>query len=177
MSLDHVCSKKDKRLLVLLALSLLVMISNVTFPENYTSTAQHYSWLQISGDENVTYRYNLTEIPINFTESGLLGNNEDVSVQINMLKQERAVAAQIKLDRSTTFTSSVSPRLAFFLGQPFSINTASNKDLSLIPGIGSVLAANIIAYRDRKAFQHLPGVAWAMQVPSSLAKPIQPKQK
>jgi len=139
MNLDHVCSKKDKRLLVLLALSLLVMLSDISFPVCKAPAAYNYSWLQIHGDENLTYRYDLNGNPIDFTE-------RELSID-NRLKQKRAVALQKEHDKSTTLTY-FSPRLAFFLGQPFSINTANNEDLALIPGIGAVLAGNIVAYRE-----------------------------
>lgn len=44
---------------------------------------------------------------------------------------------------------SVSPRLAYLLGQPLAVNRASLDELAFLEGIGPKLAASIIDYRTR----------------------------
>ena len=153
MHLDHVCTKKDKRMLVLLALSPFILFSDITFFNGYKPAAHNYSWMEIIGDESLTYRYELTNDPVDFIQKRLLNDNDNISILTpirstdNSLKQGRAIALGKDQEKYTAIAQ-ISPRLAFFLGQPFSINTATNEDLILIPGVGAVLAGNIIAYRD-----------------------------
>lgn len=152
MHLDHVYTKKDKRLLVLLALSPFILFSDITVFTGYKPIEHNYSWMEISGNENLTYRYDLTDDSVDFTRKGLLIDSDNNSIQTitsinNSLKQGRVIALEEEQGRHAT-VSQISPRLAFFLGQPFSINTATFEDLTLIPGVGAVLAGNIITYRE-----------------------------
>ena len=169
MHLDHECNKKDKRLLVLLALSPLILFSDITFFTGYKPAAHNYSWMEISGDESLTYRYELTDDPVDFTGRGQLIDNDNISIQTitsinNSIKEGRVIALKEEQGKYRAVTQ-FSPRLAFFLGQPFSINTANIEDLTLIPGVGDVLAGNIIAYReihgsitDSSQLENIPGI-------------------
>ena len=169
MRLDHVCTKKDKRLLVLLVLSPFILFFDITFFKSYKPVTHDYSWMQRLDKERMTYRYALTNSHVDFAEGMLSMSNDNISTQAisqldNRLKQGRAVAVENKHDRQATVTQ-FSPRLAFFLGQPFSINTANKEDLTLIPGVGEVLAGNIIAYReshgsitDSSQLENIPGI-------------------
>ena len=169
MHQDHVCTKKDKRLLVLLALSPFILFSDITFFTGYKPTAHNYSWMEISGDKSLTYRYELTDDPVDFTKKGLLIDKDNISIQTiistgDSLKQGRVIALKEEQGKYTTVTQ-ISPRLAFFLGQPFSINTANKEDFTFIPGVGTVLASNIIAYREihgpitnSSQLENIPGI-------------------
>jgi competence ComEA-like helix-hairpin-helix protein len=173
--MDHVCRKKDKRLLVLLALGIMVMFSNIGISANSSGPAvQDFSWLEIRGDENRLYRLELTDHPVDSTVNGLFTDMGNIPVQINRpmfsrLKQGRAVALRKEQERYTALTT-ISPRLAFFLGQPFSINTADFDDFTLIPGVGPSLAGNIIAYRENRGpitsagqLEEIPGIGPRMK--------------
>jgi len=54
-------------------------------------------------------------------------------------------AEQEKTERTG---AALSPRRAFFLHQPMSINQATAQDLTLLPGVGEQLAGRIIAFRE-----------------------------
>ena len=169
MRLDQVCGKKDRRLLVLLALSPFILFSDITFFTGHKPTAYNSSWMEIIGNESLTYRYELTDDPVDFIRKGLLIDNDHVTTQTittinNSLKQGRVVALEEEQGKYKVVRQ-FSPRLAFFLGQPFSINTAHIEDFTLIHGVGTVLASNIIAYReihgpitDSSQLENIPGI-------------------
>ena len=169
MHLVHECTKKDKRLLVLLALSPFILFSDITFFTGYKPAAHNSSWMEILGDESLMFRYELADDPVDFIRKRLLIDNDNISIQtitsINKnLKQGRVIALEEEQGKYTAVRQ-FSPRLAFFLDQPFSINTANNEDFTLIPGVGTVLASNIIAYReihgpisDSSQLENIPGI-------------------
>lgn len=64
-------------------------------------------------------------------------------------------------------STSLSPRLAFFLNRPMAINQATREDLTLLPGIGRELAGRIVEFRDRSGFfenisdlEQVPGIGY-----------------
>ncbi len=174
MSLDHLCRKKDKRLLVLLALGFLIMFSNIEISMNAEAAIKDFSWLEIQGKENRLYRFELTDHSVELIANGLLTDNEKKLFKanksiINKLNQGRAITFQ-KEQEQYVARETTSPRLSFFLGQPFSINTATIDDLTLLSGIGPALAGNIISYRENYGLvtsayllEEIPGIGPRMK--------------
>ena len=69
----------------------------------------------------------------------------------------------------------MSPQLCFFLDRPMPINRASLQDLVLLPGIGSRLAARILAYRQEYGLIHsVADLAKVRGISRKLARKISP---
>lgn len=175
MELEQVCRKKDKRLLVLLALGALIILSDIDIPATAQSAASEHFWLEIRGGENGLYRIASPVQIDGSTVSRLVRNGETIAAVVRkkiFTERDggRAVALDTGQEGSALLPAPVSPRLAFFLGQPFSINTAGFDDLTLVPGIGPALAGNIIAHREKhgpitepQRLEDIPGIGPRMR--------------
>ena len=175
MELEQVCRKKDKRLLVLLALGALILLSDIDIPATAQSAASDHFWLEIRGGENRLYRIAPSVHSDDSIVNRLVGNGENIPAAVrkrifNERERERAVTLDTGREGSALLPAPVSPRLAFFLGQPFSINIAGFDDLTLVPGIGPVLAGNIIAHREKHGpvtephrLEDIPGIGPRMR--------------
>lgn len=146
------CHRKDKRLLVLLALGiLLLMLSN----NRAGSTGREFSapnWLEIHAEKKACYR---------FTESTRFERLQQTRMIAPLLQDkttagsfagslERQNAAAVHKDKYGNLRlTALSPQLAYLLGQPLPVNIAKEGELTLVPGIGSYLAENIMEYRRR----------------------------
>jgi predicted flap endonuclease-1-like 5' DNA nuclease len=63
--------------------------------------------------------------------------------------REVPAAAMLEGKDGAWRSADVSPRLAFLTGRPLPLNRAGGGELTLVPGIGPYLAANILSYRSR----------------------------
>ncbi|HER63528.1 MAG TPA: helix-hairpin-helix domain-containing protein [Desulfobacteraceae bacterium] len=152
MVLDQVCRKKDKRLLVLFAFGAMILLSDTgIIPAGDNPGGHSYSWVEVRENNSRLFRFNLNKHSIKATSGRLSVTNGTFPVQlrqthVDSLKKKKAIALKKEPD-DRVLPVSLSPRLAFLLGQPFSINIAGSEELELVPGIGPNLAGNIIAYR------------------------------
>ncbi len=162
-------SKKDKRLLVLLAFGACIMLLNINLLPGSDNPPIRFYWLEFPGkDIPVVYRSTDMDQIDSFSAAPgrkltAFPDNNKRSELRKKIAEEKAAAVFIT-DNSVTLNP-VSPRLAFFLGQPLAINKASLDELVLIPGIGPVLAKKIIDYRqkngsfdNKQALTSVPGI-------------------
>lgn len=151
---EDVCSKKDKRLLVLLALGAMITFSDLHISENTNSDLRESAWLEIQDSPHELYRINMLNehlFPIQRIPVDDYVENLKIKQKLESLispRSGRALALKYSKNKKILLVS-VSPRLAFFLGMPFSINSATLDDLTLVHGIGPALAGNIITYRQK----------------------------
>lgn len=147
MQQEFSCQQKDKRLLVLFALGILILFSDVEIFAQHGVQQKQHSWIMLQPEEKV-YRAD--------THQDIFLKN--ISEQIAIAVDEKSLADHIKPGRIYTFfqdsddsvePGTSSPRLAFFLGHQLSVNSADTEDLILIHGVGPALASKIIDYRDK----------------------------
>lgn len=146
-------NKKDKRLLVLLALGALIIFFNLNLNPVSGNRLTDFYWLELGGTNQSIYRSsNLSQIVL-FGRAQ--GNDSSASLEkitldtlTEVIVDQKVVGATIVPGNSFTLAP-VSPRLSFFLDQPLLINNADPEELALIPGIGPVLAGNIIDHRQK----------------------------
>lgn len=150
---EHVCTKKDKRLLVLLALGVLVLFSDVVMGAKLGSKTDRNdsAWLEVKDSTSKLYRLELTGQNLETSLGNLVNGTEKIPLVtgeeiLTRLKPGRALALK-NIHENNMKTVTASPKLSFFLGFPFSINDADIDDLTLIHGVGPALATKIIAYR------------------------------
>ncbi|MHB8809081.1 MAG: ComEA family DNA-binding protein [Desulfobulbaceae bacterium] len=145
-------TRKDKRLLVLLALGVMILLGRA--PDMVLEQRlekQSWGWVEYAG--GVTpQRVLLAETGRN---DGMMlkeaqGQEKNSAELAALLQRRRAVAVQGDGVLSTGLT----PRLALLLGLPFSINRATADDLALLHGVGPKLAASIIGYREQHGRIH-----------------------
>ena len=123
------------------------------------------------------YYYTITYVP---------NNNEDVAILNHMLQTLKA-----KAEKPSSNPSATTQKLAFTqhckATQPFDINQADTTKLKYLKGIGSVLAARVIRYRnklggfiDQKQYKEIYGledsVVKNLHKNSYIAKNFKPKQ-
>ncbi len=139
---------KDKQLLVLLVLGVLILGSHLYAQPFARETVKKYCWLQLDG--TALYR-----VPVSPGRQepgrrlqGLPGGRE-IRPEIQGLLQPGRVVALRRDQKGDLQPARFSPRPAFLLGLPFPINQADVDDLTLLPGIGPHLAGRISAFRHR----------------------------
>ncbi len=139
---------KDKQLLVLLVLGVLILGSHLYAQPFARETVKKYCWLQLAG----TGLYRLPLSPGKQDSGrrlqGLPGGRE-IRPEIQGLLQPGRVVALRRDKKGNWQPARLSPRPAFLLGLPFPINRADVDDLTLLPGIGPHLAGRISAFRHR----------------------------
>lgn len=146
------CQKKDKRLLVLLALGILLLMSS---NNRAGSTGREFSapnWLEIHAEKKAWYRCTepaqFERLPQTRVIASLLQDRATAGSYAESL--ERQSAAAVHKDKSGNLRlAALSPKLVFLLGQPLPVNIAEVGELTLVPGIGPYLADNIMEYRRR----------------------------
>ncbi|MFZ5798274.1 MAG: helix-hairpin-helix domain-containing protein [Desulfobulbus sp.] len=128
---------KDKRLLVLLAFGILLLLTRLPalFPDS-EPPSQSWGW-----QEDVSQGGGLRRLVID-------GNDQPNPPR-----------------PATPAETSLSPRLSFLLGRPLAVNRATAEELALLEGIGPKLAAKIIAHRELTGridtlseLQEIPGI-------------------
>ncbi|GBE12501.1 helix-hairpin-helix motif protein [bacterium BMS3Bbin14] len=138
---------KDKQLLVLLALGVLILGSHLYAQPFARETVKKYCWLQIAG----TGLYRVPLSPEKQDSGRLLQSlrGREVRPEILARLQPGRVIA-LRLDKKGRLQPArLSPRPAFLLGLPFPINRADVDELTLLSGIGPHLAGRIAAFRHR----------------------------
>ncbi|MCL7488411.1 MAG: helix-hairpin-helix domain-containing protein [Desulfobulbaceae bacterium] len=154
MGPDQVCRKKDKRLLVLFAFGVMILLWDLEIPSHtHFTPGVHHSWLEIRGNDHRLFRYSPVGQSMETVAEKILAdlNTSSVIMEqacLDSLAKEEKVTALDSSRGNEALPAAVSPRLAFLLGQPFSVNLANAGELALVPGIGPILAGNIIAHRD-----------------------------
>ena len=146
MPQEYLCKKKDKRLLVLFTLGVVILFLNLKpsiLQENNSKTT---TWIELGGT-NTTFVRTSGAVNLSAIETGqilmpILAKPDNIDLE------EGRLLALIHSTAGQLSVAHASPRLAFLLGQPFSVNMASVEDLQLINGIGPSLAGKIIAYRE-----------------------------
>jgi len=152
MPFEHRGKKEDKRLLVLLALGALFLFPHLHHPEGHCpESSEHYCWLRLDGAGENLYRF-----PDSFSSGQFhtwVENTVHKPLDETVLRRcfrSGVIELNLNINSADSETRcSPSPRLAMFLGRPFSINHADEKELIMLPGIGPHLARKIIAYRDQ----------------------------
>jgi len=117
-----------------------------------------YPVFSTSGSENLTIEIaeeNGTS-GIFFVQPGMTARQLFASLGSNRIftedfKLENAMKIRLgaKGDRRTAFLEKIEADKRLSLGLPIDINLAGHDELVLIPGIGEVLAGNIVAYRNQ----------------------------
>lgn len=160
-------TRKDKRLLVLLAFGVLIVLVRLSGLVPERKMKQHsWGWVEYAGTEDVPQRIVLPQT--RQKDEGLSGwpqQHERLPVELTEpLQRHRAITVQGKGENTVT-AATVSPRLAFLLGLPLPVNRAAMDELCLLQGIGPKLAASIIDYRqwhgrihDAQDFRAVPGI-------------------
>jgi competence ComEA-like helix-hairpin-helix protein len=157
-------SGKDKRLLVLLAFGVLLLLSRLPalVPDRQMGE-QSWGWVEDSGEESALYRIVLSVTGQNEGNilAGTLPKVQHPVEMMALLQHHRAVSVQ----GAATASSRITPRLALLLGLPFPVNRATLDELTLLQGIGPKLAASIVNYReqhgtitDAREFRAVPGI-------------------
>ena len=140
-------TKKDKRLPVLLAFGACILLLNIHLNPRPGNSSIRLYWLELSGKDTSVYRSTDKDQIVSLSATperkfkALPDNNRGGELP-------KKNAAALTPDNSFTLNP-ISPRLAFFLGQPLAINRANQNELVLIPGIGPVLAEKMIDYRQK----------------------------
>ena len=118
-------TRKDKRLLVLLALGVLILLARIPdmLPDR---PLEQQSW--------------------NWVEKAEAGGSLQRTLLAENSRKERTLPGA---PQAKGHHPAVSPRLAFLLGLPLAVNHASLDELALLEGIGPKLAASIVDYRTR----------------------------
>ena len=153
MGPDSVCGKKDKRLLVLLALGALILLPDLNLlPSRMIKHQPSQLWLETRGSDKSLIRISIREpkeVQVDAL-SKILTNSPDkvINSVLDSLIEQQAIAFDKKTGQEGSITNP-SPRLSFYLGQPITINQASYEELLLLPGIGPYLAHNIMSHRDK----------------------------
>ena len=116
---------KDKRLLVLLAFGILILLfrAPAMLPDRPLEQ-RSWDWVEVTGEVGRFQR---------IVRSGE-GRKGDITPGVLPGMGQHP---------------SVSPRLAYLLGLPLAVNRASRDELALLEGIGPKLAASIVDYRTR----------------------------
>ncbi|VAW38198.1 hypothetical protein MNBD_DELTA04-289 [hydrothermal vent metagenome] len=139
---------KDKQLLVLLILGVLILGAPLYTQPFARETVKKYCWLQLAGAG--LYRLPLSrgkQDPGRRLQS-LLGGRKIRPEILGLLQPGRVVA--LRRDKKGNLQPArISPRPAFLLGLPFPINRADVAELTLLLGIGPHLAGKIAAFRHR----------------------------
>jgi competence ComEA-like helix-hairpin-helix protein len=162
-------NKKDKRLLVLLALGALIIFFNLNLNPVSGNRLTDFYWLELGETNQSVYRSSNHSQIVSFSRA----HGKDNSVPLEkttldtlseVIAHQKVVAASIVPGESFTLAP-VSPVLSFFLSQPLLINNADPEELALIPGIGPVLAGKIIVHRqkngpfnDKNSLLAVPGI-------------------
>ena len=155
--------KKDKRLLVLLALGTLVILLHCSIPaQSGKGPDPQWRWLELNSAPPSVVRMTQTDSTV---ESLSLEPAAEQVVHSGSLIPEHGAIRITFSGGDYTSSPHISPRLAFFLGMPLPINRANELELTMLPGIGPVLAANIISYRahygpitNRRILQSVQGI-------------------
>lgn len=145
--------RKDKRLLVLLALGILILMLNNSRGGAAGNEFSAPHWLEIQAENRVCYRYSGLDQLSRQQETGALITRllKDRSTAVYLaghLEKHNATAVH-KEKAGTVRLAALSPQLTFFLGQPLQVNIAGSGELALVPGIGPYLAENIMEYRHK----------------------------
>ena len=138
-------SKKDKRMLVLLAFGLLLLLSGIA-PQHPEQRQTRLQWGWVEQNDGGGYTLQRLRLGVSGQDRarGLAG--KDLG---GLLQQHQAVAVQGR-GETATVASGISPRLAFLLGLPFPINRATVEELILLDGVGPKLAEGIVSARARQ---------------------------
>lgn len=148
MEHEYPCIKKDKRLLVLLALGGLILLADMRVPLGAAARHDHRLWVELQGKDHTLLRVN-SEEGVKRSISGIYSGNIDFGISAGKKgRQSRVFTRKMGDEQEPLSIAAVSPRIAFFLGVPFSLNNADTTDLERIPGIGPALAEKIISYRN-----------------------------
>jgi competence ComEA-like helix-hairpin-helix protein len=144
-------TKKDKRLLVLLAFGVLFHFARIfgqVIPDR--PMVQHlWGWVEYAGRGDGLQRVQFADDRHGKSIPDFSLREKRNSAELpEMLRRHGAIAVLTGSERSA-LSSAVSPRLAFLLGRPIPVNRASIDELVLLHGVGPKLAASIVDYRDR----------------------------
>ncbi|NOX80895.1 MAG: helix-hairpin-helix domain-containing protein [Deltaproteobacteria bacterium] len=139
---------KDKQLLVLLVLGVLILGSHLYAQPFAGETVKKYCWLQLDGTGLYRLQLSREKQDSGRRLQGLPGGRE-IRPEIRGLLQPGRVVALRRDKKGNWQPARLSPRPAFLLGLPFPINRAGVDDLTLLPGIGPHLAGRIAAFRHR----------------------------
>jgi len=153
MGPDSVYSKKDKRLLVLLALGALILLPDLNLlPSRMIKHQPSQLWLETTEPDKSLIRISSTvpkEVQVDVLSKILTDSSDkEINTVLDSLSEQQTIAFDKKPGQGGSVTR-LSPRLSFYLGLPITINQASYEELLLLPGIGPYLAHNIISYRDK----------------------------
>ncbi|MDW7771882.1 MAG: helix-hairpin-helix domain-containing protein [Desulfobulbaceae bacterium] len=159
---DDECRGRDKRLLVLLALGLCVVLVNYSPAGPLPQKKFPPLWFEVRGEDSVCYRFFRPEQFILLQEAKTImpaGMTVDRNTMQALAEgmRERKVAAVTSGGEGSARPAPPSPRLSFFLEQSLPVNTANEEELTLIPGIGPYLAGNIVKYRRENGNIDHPG--------------------
>ena len=121
MRLDYVCNKKDKRLLVLLALGAGILSTGLFAPKLGIHSC--YYNMMPSGS---------LKFPVVVRATKEVFSTSDLDV--------------VKLSAETA-CADTPPQLALFFNLPLPVNRADANTLTMLPGIGPRLAENIVMFR------------------------------
>lgn len=149
--------KKDKRLLVLLAFGACIVLSRtLTLMPDQVSDDKDWRWIDMPGDVHQLHRFPWPiprpDIQISTRQHFRIDEIHyplsDGSAPESFFLTHKA-GTMVRDGNSVQLSGHISPRLAFLLGMPFPINHADAAEIALLPGLGQVLAAHIIAYREQ----------------------------
>lgn len=155
-------TKKDKRLLVLLAFGALFLLPHISIPlppGQVKNTS--WAWVEGEGRERPLLRIGRSSAGSNLLPAPAGADLPDTA---EYLHDGTAIDVQGR-GGDRTFSAKVSPRLALLLGRPLPVNRSSADELALLKGIGPKLAASIVSYRNRhgrisneQALRAVPGI-------------------
>ncbi len=133
--------KKDRRLLVLLALGAIILLPDLGLRRVPADRSAGFYWLEPAGAKNQVLRASTLNQVERYMKAHA-GSHQPDSGNSDMLALPTGSAGAGKI-----VPAPVSPGLSFFLGRSLAINRAGPDELALVPGIGPVLAEKIAAYR------------------------------
>lgn len=143
-------TKKDKRLLVLLAFGVLIHFTQVSgnVPD-WRPEKQAWGWVEYAGKGGGIQRVLLADDRYEGSIQGLAQREKLNPGELSAMLRSHGVITVLDGGVRSAVSPTVSPRLAFLLGRPIPVNRASIDELILLHGVGPKLAASIVDYRDR----------------------------
>lgn len=144
-------TKKDKRLLVLLAFGVLILSARIPgLLPGWQIKKQSWGWVEYAGKSDDIQRVLLADGQQGGIIPGLTQGKKLNHIELAEILHRYGAIAVLGDGERSTISPTVSPRLAFLLGRPIPVNRATFDELILLHGVGPKLAASIINYRDRR---------------------------